>query len=532
MIRVSNLRIPIDKDDKAELEKLLLTRLGIEPGDLLSFRIFKKSVDARRKRMIYFVYTVDVEVKNEERVLSRTEDNRISKTPNMDYHFVRPGKEKLSKRPVIVGTGPAGLFAGLILAQMGYCPVLLERGQDVDRRTETVNRFWATGRLDAECNVQFGEGGAGTFSDGKLTTRTRDPRNRKVLEELVAAGAPEEILYSHKPHVGTDLLKRVVKNLRKKIISLGGEVLFGSKMTDVVIKKGRIAAVIVNDSADLETEVLLLAAGHSARDTFEMLYSRGVNMVPKAFSIGVRIEHPQELIDRAQYKSFAGHKKLGAADYQLAYRSPGGRTAYTFCMCPGGTVIAAASEEGGVVTNGMSEHARDGKNGNSAILVNVVPGDFGRPHPLAGIYFQRRWERRAFELGGGGFRAPVQLLGDFLADRPTGKIKTVKPTYRPGVTPAELKECLPPYVTETIREAVLHFDKKLRGFALPEAVLTGVETRSSSPVRILRDDRYQSNIRGLYPAGEGAGYAGGIISSAVDGIRAAEAVAETYMPLK
>jgi len=590
MIRISNIRIPISRDNPEELQRNICSRLNIRSSSLLNYSIFKQSIDAR-KEIIHFVYTVDAEIANEEEFLARTPGQSFSPTPDMSYKYVEPGSTPLPHRPVIIGTGPAGLFAGLILAEMGYRPLLLERGMEARRRKETVDRFWSQGILDPECNVQFGEGGAGTFSDGKLTTQTKDPRNRKVLEELVAAGAPEEILYSYKPHVGTDRLISTVENIRAKIIAAGGEVRFGCKLTglklgtlttesgrnrsaldspgdpaslgdpgcpaspegsggsrctgcpgspgDIISISGspRLEAIVVNDTEVIPTSVLLLAIGHSARDTYAMLYSHGMQMAQKAFSIGVRIEHPQELIDKTQYGSFAGHPKLGAADYKLVYHSPNGRTAYTFCMCPGGMVVGAASEPGHVVTNGMSEYARDGKNANSAFLVNVGPGDFGSDHPLAGIEFQRHWERLAYELGygygfGGGapYFAPVQLLGDFLQDKKSTSLGAVKPTYLPGVRPGDLRECLPSFVIETLKEAVPHLDKKLRGFGLKEAVLTGVETRSSSPVRLLRDESFQANIAGIYPAGEGAGYAGGIVSSAVDGIKVAEAIAKKYKP--
>lgn len=531
MIRVSGIKLTLDQDE-AELRKRLLAKLKIKETDLIEYTIFKRSVDARKRENIFFVYTLDAVVTNEEKLLKKfAKDKDVSATPNLEYEYVKTGSIPLQNRPVIIGTGPAGLFAGLILAIMGYRPILLERGSDVDRRTESVKDFWQTGKLDTECNVQFGEGGAGTFSDGKLTTLIRDLRCRKVLEEMVAAGAPAEILYSHKPHVGTDVLREVVKNIRCRIISLGGEVCFRAKVTDLLVEQGKITGVVVNDQEKIATEVVLLAIGHSARDTFQTLHQKGVQISPKAFSIGVRIEHPQELIDQAQYKQFAKHEKLGPAEYKLSYHSPSGRSAYTFCMCPGGLVVAAASEEGGVVTNGMSEHARNAQNANSALLVGVTPADFDSDHPLAGVEFQRRWERKAFELGGGNYQAPAQLVGDFLADRPTQASGKVQPSYRKAVTLAELKNCLPPYVVETLKEAIIDFDRKLQGFAQPDAILTGVETRSSSPIRIERNEQRESNFSGLYPTGEGAGYAGGIVSAAVDGIRVAEAVATKYEPL-
>lgn len=530
MIRVAGLKIPVNRD-KSQLRQALLKKLGISSQELLDYKIYKQSVDARKSGIIYFVYTVDVRLANEGVILKKLRDNRdISVSPRMVYEYVKNGQNILTHRPVIAGTGPAGLFAGLILGKMGYRPLLLERGGDVDTRIAAVKKFWKTGELDPECNVQFGEGGAGTFSDGKLTTLIRDVRCRKVLEVLIDAGAPEEIIYSYKPHIGTDKLRTVVKNIRRQITELGGEVRFGAKVTDLVINDGRISGIMVNNNEALDTSVLVLALGHSARDTFEMLLARGLEITPKAFSIGIRIEHPQELINQVQYKEFAGHKNLGAADYKLAYHASNGRSAYTFCMCPGGVVVAAASEEGCMVTNGMSEYARDAENANSALLVGVNPGDFPGDHPLAGVEFQRKWERKAFDLGGGNYSAPAQLVGDFLVDRPSDRLGAIKPSYKKAVQLSELKRCLPDYVIETIREAIPALDKKLRGFAWPDAVMTGVETRSSSPIRIIRDENYQTRIKGLYPAGEGAGYAGGIVSAAVDGIKVAEAIARVYAP--
>lgn len=529
MLRITGIRLGLDESEK-ELRKKIAARLEVGEKDIIGLQISRKSIDARRKN-VSFVYTVDVAVRNEGKVLARCGDRSVAIAPNLEYRYVQPGEEKLTHRPVIVGTGPSSLFAGLILSQMGYRPLLLERGEDVDSRQKKVQRFWNEGSLDEESNVQFGEGGAGTFSDGKLTTLIRDPRCRKVLDEFVKAGAPGEILYLNKPHVGTDLLVTVIKNIRQAIIANGGEFRFRAKVTDLEIRDGRIAGVVVNGCETIPCEVLLLGIGHSARDTFAMLYRRGVVMTQKPFSIGVRIEHPQALIDAAQYGDFAGDPRLGAADYKLAYHSPNGRSAYTFCMCPGGYVIAAASEAGGVVTNGMSEYRRDGKNANSALLVGVGPGDYGSDHPLAGVEFQRRWERLAFRLAGSNYYAPVQLVGDFLLDRPSSQFGAVSPTYRPGVAFVELKNCLPSYVVETLREAFQNFEDRIFGFTMVDAVMTGVETRSSSPVRIVRDENFLSNVEGLYPIGEGAGYAGGIMSAAVDGIRAAEKVAERHAPL-
>ncbi len=529
MLRVTGIKISLD-EDKSYIRNKIAKKLKVKENDILYYTIFRESIDARKSYQIYFVYTVDVELTNERVVLKRLKDADVTVTPPTDYRFVQPGHNELPHRPVVVGLGPAGLFAGLLLARMGYRPIILERGADVDTRTQTVRSFWQTGLLDKDCNVQFGEGGAGAFSDGKLTTLIKDKRCRKVLEEMVLAGAPGEIIYSYKPHIGTDILKTVVKNVRHRIIDLGGEVRFNSKVTNIFTEGSRLTGLEINGEHTLDAEVVILAIGHSARDTFAMLHSRGLLMSPKPFSIGVRVEHPQSLINQAQHKNFAGHPKLGPAEYKLAYHSPAGRSAYTFCMCPGGMVVAAASEGGGVVTNGMSEHARDKQNANSALLVSVRIADFGSDHPLAGVEFQRKWEGQAFALGGGSYIAPVQLVGDFLAGRPSNGPGGVEPSYLRGVKYTDLKDCLPGYVTATLKEAIMDFDRKLKGFALPDAVLTGVETRSSSPVRIYRDEHYQSNIAGVYPAGEGPGYAGGIVSSAVDGIRVAEAIASIFKP--
>jgi uncharacterized FAD-dependent dehydrogenase len=530
MLRVFNVKLSIDQDFSS-LRNALIKKLKISEKDLLGYKVFKQSIDARKQDAINFVYTIDVELKQEDSYLRKFKNKDITMTPDLEYKYVETGSQPLEYRPVIIGTGPAGLFAGIILAEMGYSPAILERGADVDSRTEKVKKFWDNGDLDPECNVQFGEGGAGTFSDGKLTTLIRDRRCRKVLSDMILAGAPEEIIYSAKPHVGTDRLRAVVKKLRERIVSLGGTVRFNCRVTDLITSGNQVRGVIINGTERLAAEVVVLATGHSARDTFGMLYQAGVTLVPKAFSVGVRIEHPQKLIDLAQYKKFAGHPKLGPADYKLAYHATNGRSAYTFCMCPGGVVVAASSEKECVVTNGMSEYSRSGENANSALLVGVEPVDFGKSHPLAGIAFQRMLERKAFILGGRDYKAPVQLVGDFLANRPSTRLGQVKPTYRRGVQPADLSECLPGFVAETIREAIPELDKKLGGFALPEAVMTGVETRSSSPVRIVRNEFMEASLKGLYPAGEGAGYAGGIISAAVDGIKAAEAIASRYAPI-
>ncbi len=530
MIRINEIKLSLEEDID-RIPGKIAKKLRLKPEEILEYQIFRESIDARKRDQINLVYTVDVKVKNEEKVLEKHRD--ISNSPDFRYNDVTHGTKVLGNRPVVIGTGPAGLFAGLILAQRGYKPVLLERGQDVDTRTEDVKGFWQGKEINPESNVQFGEGGAGTFSDGKLTTRIKDIRVRKILEELVEAGAPEEILYSYKPHIGTDILKIVVRKIRNAIIALGGDVRFGSKVTDLYIENDGIVGVKVNESEKIETNEVILAIGHSARDTYEMLYECGVKIRQKPFSIGVRIEHPQQIINQSQYKAFAEHPRLGAADYRLTYQAKNGRAVYTFCMCPGGMVVAAASEKNTVVTNGMSEYARDQENANSALLVQVNTEDFGGDHPLAGVAFQRKWEEAAFVLGGKDYHAPCQLVGDFLNGRPSTEIGKIKPSYVPGVVPTDLRECLPDFVIESMKEALPEFDKKLKGFAMADALMTGVETRSSAPIRIERHEETMESltVQGLYPIGEGGGYAGGIVSAAVDGIKAAEKIIGKYRPM-
>ena len=527
MIRIRDIRLPFDHPEDA-LTGRVLERLGIAVHELVSFRVAHKSIDARRKNSILAVYTVDAEVENESELLLRfSQDIHISPSPCLTYQLPTSANPDRPS-PVVVGSGPCGLFAALLLAQMGLKPVLIERGKDVSSRVRDVQRFWREGQLDPDSNVQFGEGGAGTFSDGKLTTQIKDKcnRSRKVLEEFIKAGAPEEILYQARPHIGTDNLVRIVKHLRQTIASLGGQVRFETKLTGIQIKNGVVAGAILNGTEILETDTLVLAVGHSARDTFEMLAGLNIPIEAKPFSIGVRIEHPQSIINTAQYGRFASHPQLGVADYKLVCHCPNGRSAYTFCMCPGGEVIASSSEPGGIVTNGMSFYSRSRPNANSALLVGIGPRDFGSTSPLAGIEFQRKWERKAFEVGGHNYFAPVQRVGDFLAGRPSILLGGVEPSYRPGTTPCNLAEYLPGFVVETLKMAIVEMDKKLKGFAMDDAVMTGVESRSSSPVRIIRDERFQSPaVEGLYPAGEGAGYAGGIVSSAIDGMKIAEAIA-------
>lgn len=528
MLRISNIKLGIDEDISL-LKKLILKKLKIKENELIKYFIYKESIDARKRGKIDFVYTIDVELKNEGKILKNNIKD-VVEIKERKYIGVEMGSEKIKNRPVIIGSGPAGLFAALLLAQKGYNPLMIERGLDVDNRSKDINNFWDNRKFKSNSNVQFGEGGAGTFSDGKLTTRIKDIRCRKVLDELVNFGSPEEILYSYKPHVGTDILKNVVKNIRNEIIRLGGEVKFDSLVTDIIIENNAIKAVVVNNEEVIESDNVILAIGHSARDTYKMLYKRGVRITQKPFAIGARIEHPQELINKTQYKEFYTHPRLGAADYRLIEHTSNMRTAYTFCMCPGGMVIASASNEGEVVTNGMSEHARDQANANSAFLVNVLPSDFGSDDPLAGVLFQEKYEKLAYELGGKNYNAPVQLVGDFLNDKVSTSIGNVDPSYKPGYTFVDLRECLPQFVTDTMKEALQKLDNKLNGFAMHDAVLTGVETRSSAPIRIVRDeDTLQSiNVSNLYPCGEGAGYAGGIVTAAVDGIKCAEKIIQRY----
>lgn len=532
MLRVSNLKLTIDEDISI-LKKLVIKKLGIKENELLKYSIYKESIDARKKGNMMFVYTVDVELKNEEKVLKRKHKD-VVQVKQKSYIGVKSGNIEPKGRIAVIGSGPAGLFASLLLAQNGYCPIMIERGSDVDKRTDDVNNFWKNRIFNKKSNVQFGEGGAGTFSDGKLTTRAKDIRCRKVLEELVNHDAPDEILYSHKPHVGTDILKNVVKNVREDIKHLGGEVRFESQVTDICIENNKITSITINDSEKIEVEAAILAIGHSARDTYEMLYKRGVTIIQKPFAIGARIEHPQQMINKSQYGEYFNHPRLGAADYRLIEHTSNGRTAYTFCMCPGGSVIASASEENEVVTNGMSEYSRDKENANSALLVNVSPEDFDSDYPLAGVEFQRKYEQLAFKLGGENYNAPAQLVGDFLKDKASTSIGDVNPSYNPGITLTSLDECLPGFVVETMKEGIIKLGRKLEGFDMHDAILTGVETRSSSPIRIVRNEETLEamNVAGLYPCGEGAGYAGGIVTAAVDGIKCAEKIIEKYKSVK
>jgi len=541
MLRLTELRLPLDHPEDA-LPAAILQRLGIAPGALKGYTIFRRGLDARKRSVIILTYTVNVEVTDETAVLARfKDDRRVTRAPDLEYRFVAKVSAPPSLRPVVIGTGPCGLFAGLLLAQMGLRPLILERGKAVRERTQDTWGLWRKSVLNPESNVQFGEGGAGTFSDGKLYSQIKDSRHlgRKVLTEFVKAGAPPEILYVAKPHIGTYRLVGIVEHLRATIESLGGEFRFQSRVTDFEIgeKAGarQIRGLVLASGERIAADHVVLAVGHSARDTFETLHARGVYLEAKPFSIGFRIEHPQSLIDRARYGKTAGHPILGAADYKLVHHATNGRSVYSFCMCPGGTVVAAASEPGRVVTNGMSQYSRNERNANAGIVVGVTPADYGGGAPvndpggpLAGIAFQRQWEERAFEAGGSDYRAPAQRVGDFLAGRPSTALGEVQPSYTPGVRMTDLSTCVPDYAVVAIREAIPAFDRQIRGFAMEDALLTGVETRTSSPISIKRDASFQSlNTHGLYPAGEGAGYAGGILSAAVDGIEVAEAVARS-----
>lgn len=542
LLEINNLKYSLQEtkknnekvDEQTILYNLVCKKLKIIKHQIDKLTILKKSVDARKKEQIYLVYSVLIEIKGtivNSKILSQ---ENVVERHSVTGEQLHCGSIRSSNRPIIIGSGPAGLFAGLILAENGYKPIILERGQDVDTRSKSIDKFFKKGYFDKNGNIQFGEGGAGTFSDGKLTTRIKDKRCEVVLSRLVEAGAPEEIKFLSKPHIGTDILKLVVKNIRNRIIQLGGDVRFVSKVTDLKIGKGEVEAVEINHKQKIKANIVILALGHSARDTYEMLYNRGVEIIQKPFSMGVRVEHLQSFIDNVQYGKFAGNYLLGPADYILTYRSKTtGRSAYSFCMCPGGMVVSASSEEGMIVTNGMSEYKRNRANANSAIVVSVGPEDFGSEYPLAGVDFQRKWERAAYITGGSNYNAPVQLIKDFLNGEASKELGRVKPSYEPGTTFADLTECLPEYIVITLKEALNEFNRRIKGFSTEDGVITGIETRTSAPVRIVRNADFESiSLKNLYPAGEGAGYAGGIISAAVDGIKVAEKIIEKFKPIE
>ena len=521
LIRIEEIGLNLDADESL-LKAKIAQILGLPESEIISYITIKKAIDSRKKSEVIFVYSVDVQVKDINSIKEWSVRHRARiQTP---YSYEIKIAQPLNNRPIVVGSGPSGLFASLALATAGLKPLLIERGQELDLRIESVNQFFKSGVLNPESNIQFGEGGAGTFSDGKLYTLINDPRSQYIFSELVEAGAPVEILTSATPHIGTDKLRQIVKNIRHKIINLGGEVRFNTILTELEIKDDKIVAAIFNHSEKVATDNLILATGHSARDTYEMLYKNKVQISAKPFAIGLRIEHLRDDINKAQYGNFWNHPKISAAKYKLVEHVVGERSVYTFCMCPGGLVIAAASEAGGLVTNGMSYYSQAGNNSNSALLVPVTPDDFGSDHPLAGLEFQRFWEKKAYEAGGSNYQAPAQLVGDFLAGRASSKFGKVKSTYLPSVKLTSLDSCLPDYVIRSLKKAIPLMAHKIKGFADSDTLLTGIETRTSSPVRLFRDTKCQSNIAGLYPCGEGAGYAGGIVSSAIDGLTVAEAI--------
>jgi len=537
MLRISELKLPLGHPPEA-MEPAILQRLGLQAGDLLSWAVARRAHDARRKAAILMVYSIDVTVRDEAGVLARLAgDNHVRVAPDTEYRLMARAPEPLNAlRPVVIGAGPCGLFAGLILAQMGFKPIILDRGKVVRERTKDTWALWRRSELNPESNVQFGEGGAGTFSDGKLYSQIKDPRHlgRKVLEEFVKAGAPAEILTEAHPHIGTFRLVTMVESMRETIEALGGEYRWQHRVDELDIEVGhdgarKVKGLKLSTGDYLEADRVVLAVGHSARDTFQRLYDQGVHIEAKPFSVGVRIEHPQSWMDRARFGSHAGHPDLGAADYSLSHHCANGRTVYSFCMCPGGTVVAATSEPGRVVTNGMSQYSRNERNANSGFVVGIDPERDYPGHPLAGIEFQRKWESLAYVAGGSSYAAPAQKVGDFLAGRPSTDLGEVAPSYKPGITMTDLSACLPAFAVEAMREALPVFGRQIAGYDHPDVLLTGVETRTSSPIRITRGRDFQSlNTAGLFPAGEGAGYAGGILSAAVDGIKVAEAVAADY----
>ncbi|KHT50505.1 NAD(P)/FAD-dependent oxidoreductase [Vibrio sinaloensis] len=532
MIRLNEIKLPLDHEEEA-LTAAITKKLGISEDQVISYNVFRRGYDARKKANILLIYTLDVIVENEAALLEQfVSDPHVKETPDMEYKFVAKAPENLTERPVVIGFGPCGLFAALILAQAGFKPIVVERGKEVRERTKDTFGFWRKRTLNTESNVQFGEGGAGTFSDGKLYSQVKDPNfyGRKVITEFVEAGAPEEILYVSKPHIGTFKLVTMIEKMRAKIIELGGEIRFSTRVDDIHMDGDQITGLTLSNGEEIKSRYVVLAVGHSARDTFEMLHDRGVYMEAKPFSVGFRIEHKQAMIDEARFGPNAGNPILGAADYKLVHHCKNGRTVYSFCMCPGGTVVAATSEENRVVTNGMSQYSRSERNANAAIVVGIDPERDYPEHPLAGIELQRKLESGAYVLGGETYDAPAQKVGDFLKGRDPSELGDVQPSFTPGIHLTDISKALPDFAIEAIREAIPAFDKKIKGFASADALLTGVETRTSSPVCIKRGKDYQSvNLKGFYPAGEGAGYAGGILSAGIDGIKVAEALSKAMV---
>ncbi|MFZ2843906.1 NAD(P)/FAD-dependent oxidoreductase [Psychrobacter sp.] len=538
MIRLTEIKLPLNHAPE-DLTTAITTKLKISAEQMASFVMFKRGYDARNKRNIQLIYTLDIILTDSDLahdlLVQFASDNHVKATPDTSYNYVGEAPENLTERPVVIGFGPCGLLAGLTLAQMGFKPIIIERGNEVRQRTKDTFGFWRQRKLNTESNVQFGEGGAGTFSDGKLYSQVKDPNHygRKVMTEFVKAGAPEEILFVSKPHIGTYKLVTMVEKMRAEIIELGGEVRFATRVDDLHITDSKVTGVTLNSGETLKTNHVVLAVGHSARDTFEMIHDKGVYIEAKPFSIGFRIEHKQSTIDQARFGDNAGNEILGAADYKLVHHCKNGRSVYSFCMCPGGTVVAAASEEGRVVTNGMSQYSRNERNANSAIVVGIDPERDYPNHPLAGIDLQRQLETLAFELGGKNYNAPAQTIGDFLKGKPNSELGDIKPSYTPGITLTDLSKALPDFAVDAIREAIPAFNKKIKGFSSDDGLLTGVETRTSSPISIKRNKEFQSiNTKGLFPAGEGAGYAGGILSAGIDGIKVAEAVAKSMLKIE
>ncbi|WP_201606098.1 NAD(P)/FAD-dependent oxidoreductase [Psychrobacter sp. JCM 18903] len=538
MIRLTEIKLPLNHAPE-DLTTAITTKLKISAEQMASFVMFKRGYDARNKRNIQLIYTLDITLTDSDLtndlLVQFESDNHVKATPDTSYKYVGEAPKDLTERPVVIGFGPCGLLAALTLAQMGFKPIIIERGNEVRQRTKDTFGFWRQRKLNTESNVQFGEGGAGTFSDGKLYSQVKDPNHygRKVMTEFVKAGAPEEILFVSKPHIGTYKLVTMVEKMRAEIIELGGEVRFATRVDDLHITDSKVTGVTLNTGEILKTNHVIFAVGHSARDTFEMIHDKGVYIEAKPFSIGFRIEHKQSTIDQARFGDNAGNEILGAADYKLVHHCKNGRSVYSFCMCPGGTVVAAASEEGRVVTNGMSQYSRNERNANSAIVVGIDPERDYPNHPLAGIELQRQLETLAFELGGKDYSAPAQTIGDFLKGKPDSELGDVKPSYTPGITLTDLSKALPDFAVDAIREAIPAFNRKIKGFSSDDGLLTGVETRTSSPISIKRNKEFQSiNTKGLFPAGEGAGYAGGILSAGIDGIKVAEAVAKSMLNLE